>query len=56
MFPRLAHRDGRSECPLGKLSLLTCDYAVGLVLYSLHVLTSNFPLLVACGPLFALNC
>jgi len=32
--------DGRSECPLGTLSLLTCDYAAGLVLYSLHVLMS----------------
>jgi len=31
--------DGRSECPLGTLSLLTCDYAAGVVLYSLHVLT-----------------
>jgi len=31
--------DGRSECPLGTLSLLTSDYAAGLVLYSLHVLT-----------------
>jgi len=37
--------DGLSECLLGTLSLLTCDYAAGLVLYSLHVLLSmcHFP-------------
>jgi len=33
--------DGRLECPLGTFSLLTCEYAAGLVLYSLHVLTST---------------
>ena len=30
--------DGRSEYPLGTLSLLTCDYAAGLVLYSFRIL------------------
>jgi len=47
--------DGRSACPLVTLVLLTCDYAAGLILYSLHVLMSmcHFlaPLLVAHGPL-----
>jgi len=53
--PDLFIVDARSECPLGTLSLLTCDYAAGLVSYSLHVLTPNFqkfpPLLIAHGPL-----
>ena len=53
-FLALLIADGRSECPLGTLiSMLTCDYAAGLVLYSLHVLRSicHFfaPLLVAHG-------
>jgi len=33
-FLALLIGDGRSECPLGTLSLLTCEYAAGLVLYS----------------------
>jgi len=32
--------DGRSECPLAILSLLSCDYAAGLFIYALHVLMS----------------
>ena len=43
--------DGRSECPLGTLSLLTFDYAAGLILYSLHVLMSMCHLL---APLLSL--
>jgi len=35
VFPNFAHH-GRSECPLGTRSLLTCGYAGGLVLYSLY--------------------
>jgi len=45
--------DGCSE--LGTLSMLTCDYSAGLVLYSVQILMSMFhfsaPLLVAHGPL-----
>jgi len=57
-FLALLVGDGRSECPLGALSLLTCDYAAGLILYALHVLTSIchfFPRLVAHGPLSPLD-
>jgi len=47
--------DGCSECPFGTLILLIYDYAAGLVLRSLHVLTSMCrffaPLLVAHEPL-----
>jgi len=38
--------DGGSECPLGTLSMLTCDYSAGLVLYSVQVLMSMFHFLL----------